>query len=296
MIKPFDLKELNAKASILLRVRNSHQELKRINLHLEALVEARTRELVRKERQAIIGQLVQGMIHNLKSPLSVAKVQAQLTCSKAETLLSCAERAGNEPVCDLIEDVMLNQGRILNAIEKVDEIIQNLLEKSRHESCPRGEAIDLNALISRELIFLESNPRIKHDISKELVLDTNLPMVKGVYSDFSQVVYNLVQNAVDAMEESPQKRLRIETRFDDSHVYVDFADSGKGIAPEHRDHIFDSFFSTKNQNGDPNQNGSGGTGLGLFICAKLMEEYGGRFSVKSEPGNGAILTLILPYR
>jgi len=298
MIKPFDLEELNAKAGTLLRLKKGQDELKSINRRLESVIHAKTRELVGKEREAIFGQLVQGIVHNLKGPLSVAMMKADLTKYAVKDPLDAKDPLPEAQRLE-IEKIHSHQVRILEAVGKIEQLIENLLEKGRFESVDERQNIDLNDLIERELAFLEADMEFKHDVEKNLELDPNLPTIKGVYADFSQVVYNMVQNALEAMHNRDEKKLRICTRFDDSSVNIDFSDSGIGIAPEHLERIFDPHFTTKSGTAEsgPRKSGardSGGTGLGLFICTRLMETYGATISIQSIPGEGATFTVSVP--
>jgi signal transduction histidine kinase len=293
MIKPFDLKELKAKARILLRLKNAQDELKQINGQLESLVEAKTRALVKKERQAMIGQLLQGIIHNLRSPLSVVQFKAELSASEAEDLIS---RDPDDPIDweARITTLLQKQKGILEAVSRIDQIIDNLMDKSKREACEGGEKIDLNELIVREMAFLESDMELKHGVIKEIELAPDLPEIHGVYSDFSQVVYNMVSNAIDAMRGAERKQLSVKTRWDDGQIYLEFSDTGDGIAPENHARIFEAFFSTKPGSGASRAANPSGTGLGLFICSRLMETYGGKISVSSRPRAGTTFTVSIP--
>ncbi|CAB5099674.1 hypothetical protein D3OALGA1CA_1340 [Olavius algarvensis associated proteobacterium Delta 3] len=293
MIKPFDLKELKAKAGTLLRLKQGQDELKSINRRLEAVINAKTRELVEKEREAIFGQLVQGIVHNLKGPLSVVLMKADLSAHCAQDILN-AEQDVTDPQRLIIEKILSHQANVMEAVGKIEQLIENLLEKGRFESVDERQDIDLNDLIEREMAFLEADLEFKHDVEKRIDMDPGLPTIKGVYADFSQVVYNMVHNALEAMHEGPDKKLHIRTRFDDSSVNIDFTDSGVGIAPEDLDRIFDPHFTTKAGKFSSDRRNSGGTGLGLFICTRLMETYGATISVKSVPGEGATFTVSIP--
>jgi len=144
------------------------------------------------------------------------------------------------------------------------------------------------------MAFLEADLEFKHDVEKRIEMDPGLPTIRGVYADFSQVVYNMVHNALEAMQECLDKKLHIRTRFDDSSVNIDFTDSGAGIAPEDLDRVFDPHVTTKAGKFNSDRRTSGGTGLGLFICTRLMETYGATISVKSVPGEGATFTVSIP--
>jgi len=130
MIKPFDSQELKAKATTLLRLKKGQDELKWINRRLEAVINAKTRELVEKEQETIFGQLVQGIVHNLKGPLSVVLMKADLSARCAQDLLN-AEQDVTDPQRLIIEKMLSHQANIMEAVGKIEQLIENLLEKGR---------------------------------------------------------------------------------------------------------------------------------------------------------------------
>jgi len=103
-----------------------------------------------------------------------------------------------------------------------------------------------------------------------------------------QVLMNLVVNAIDAMNQQkgddPVLRIKTETAGSPGQASIVVRDSGPGIAPEHFDHIFKPFFSTK----------SGGMGLGLAICKSIVEAHGGKLTVASGDQSGTTFTVVLP--
>ena len=106
-------------------------------------------------------------------------------------------------------------------------------------------------------------------------------------SQMKQVFFNIVRNACEAMSEGGE--LRVTTRASkanpgNGHIRVDVEDTGRGIAEEHLKRIFDPFFSLQR----------GGTGLGLTISRKIVENHGGRIEVISKPGKGTTLGVVLP--
>ena len=104
-----------------------------------------------------------------------------------------------------------------------------------------------------------------------------------------QIFFNVIKNAVEAME--PGGRLRIKARTDDDNVYLAFADTGAGIPPEHLPYVFERFYK-----GDAARAAdSAGSGLGLSITKAIVERHGGTIRVTSQPGHTAF-TIVLPQR
>jgi signal transduction histidine kinase len=114
-----------------------------------------------------------------------------------------------------------------------------------------------------------------------------LPGVRGNAQRIEQVIVNLVLNACQALPD-PSRAIRASTRFDPDRSAVLFAveDEGIGIPPENLPRLTDPFFTTKRD--------SGGTGLGLSVSASIVKEHGGTLEFRSEPGQGATVTLALP--
>ena len=284
--KPYDPEELKAKIRILLRLKNAQDELRRLNQELEHLVEMRTRELVQKERQAIVGQMVQGIVHNIRGPLTVVRGRADMALmavrevrKKSNDDFDSREKA--------VEEVIRHLDSLGEASVRAERLVQNLLVKGRHESSEKREWLNLNEVINREIEFLDADMFLKHDIRKHLDLDPTLPAFYGVWSDFSQIIYNLTGNAADAMRLSELKSLAVRTTHDEQSIFLSVGDTGSGISPEVLPRIFDPFFTTKSGE----DSGIIGTGLGLYTCAQLLKAYGGEISVESELGNGSTFTV-----
>jgi len=134
------------------------------------------------------------------------------------------------------------------------------------------------------------------DNNKKLSLSSQLPMVEGLYSDFSQVFCNLIKNAADSMFGRPVKNLTITTEYLDDRLIIGFEDTGHGI-PEHiLEKIFDPFFSTKAEREISEQDEPVGTGLGLYTCYEIIKSYGGLIETDSRVGSGTVFRIILSVR
>jgi signal transduction histidine kinase len=293
IIKPYDPKELKAKAEILLRLKKAQDELFKVNQNLEKLVEEKTRQLVKKERQAIIGLMVQGLVHNLKGPVMVIKLTAELIQADINEFIESIEK-NFEGLREVKENIYERFEMIFKGIGQLEMLINNLLAKGREEANDERQDLNLNDIITKEFEFLNADLNMKSSIKKTLNLDPTLPAVSGTYSDFSQVVYNLVKNASDAMKNSPKKEIIVSSKHDGEHIYLIFQDTGSGIAPENLDRIFDPFFTTKAKVGSEEKGEAMGTGLGLHVCSQLMDSYGAKICVKSQPGKGTTFTIAVP--
>jgi signal transduction histidine kinase len=138
----------------------------------------------------------------------------------------------------------------------------------------------------REAAALLYGPSMQNGISVSLNLDPELPLVLGDRVQLQQVVLNLAVNALDAMSQSDgaARLLSVGAQRDGSTAKVSVCDTGPGIAPEHRESVFDAFFTTKTT----------GLGVGLSISKSIVESHGGRLWLNSEPGNGAAFHFTVP--
>ncbi|MBN1973246.1 MAG: HAMP domain-containing histidine kinase [Sedimentisphaerales bacterium] len=133
------------------------------------------------------------------------------------------------------------------------------------------------------------------DFSKDKIqIEINIPQdlsICIVPVQFQQVLMNLVINARHAMLPRGGK-LTINALQKNGSLEIEVADTGDGIKPEHLQHIFDSFFTTKKNNKTPDSHS--GTGLGLAFCKKIVEEHNGRITAESKPCSGTIFKIVLP--
>ncbi|MGA9350353.1 MAG: ATP-binding protein [Anaerolineae bacterium] len=249
-------------------------------------------QLMQAEKLSAIGRLAQGIAHNLITPLTVIKGRAQLI---SEEVRDCFEErlpsllgqvAGRKletpsNIAGVYDDICQELLAIERGSQTMQEIIDNLMYKSRREQEQQKQLIDVNDLLWHELKFLDGDPRFKHDIGKVYSFYKEPLYIEGIYSDFSQSFSNIIRNALDAMEGCEEPVLTITTRCDKEYVFVDIHDTGVGIPPENTPHLFEPFFTTKPISGGTIT----GTGLGLHSCYQLLSPYGAQFEVKSQPGD-----------
>ena len=233
-------------------------------------------QLMNAHKMAAIGSLAAGIAHNLNNPIAIIQANAELMKIK-------------HPESKEIQ-------RIIEQTRRMIELINTIVQKGRREQLQIMESIDLNQLIRNELEFLNANLFFKHQVQKEYHLKEGLPKIRARYSDFSQSFNNLVDNAIDAMRNSPEKRLTITTDFDEHEIAVRIEDTGEGIAPEHLPHIFEPFFTTKKPPTEQKQNPNEptGSGLGLPMVKMLLEPYRVKIDVTSRQGQGTTVILHIP--
>ncbi len=231
-------------------------------------------ELMQKSKMASIGMLAAGIAHNLNVPLQGIQSHIELL------------KMTRDDVPYL--DTMLEQ------VQRISSIINNMLFKSRQEQDQSRRPVNLNQLLVEELTFLDADLRFKHEIEKEYRFDPNLPVINGVYSDFSQGLLNIIKNAIDAMHGSKVKKLTVKTRrTKEGDIQIEIRDTGCGIPPDKLDRIFDPFFTTKPSADQAKEGEPVGTGIGLSSTYQLLKKYGARFDVKSRPGKGTVFRITL---
>jgi PAS domain S-box-containing protein len=226
--------------------------------------------LYQAEKLAAVGRLAAGIAHELNNPLGNIIGYAKLLLQSGN--LGDWER---EKLSVIIEQA-----------QKGSDIIRGLLEFSHQRPLELREvninnSIERVVLSSMESLFKIGNIRVK----KEFNL---IPPVMADEKQIEQVFYNIILNAVQALEGRSEGCIEINTMNLNSSVQVSIKDNGPGIPKEHLSLIFDPFFTTK----PPGK----GTGLGLSICSEIIKKHGGSIWVESRPGEGAVFNILLPLR
>ncbi len=265
--------------SVPITMNNEHALLSNVSdltekKRLEKENEETRMQLIQESKLASIGFLAAGIAHNLNNPLASIYTVAQVL--KQE------------------HPQMTEADRIIGLCRNMMDIIKNLMIKSRMDQSDEVIAVDLNKLLDNELKFFEANLDFKHNITKEYAFEESLPAVCGIYNDFSQTIMNIVSNAVDAMYDSPQKLLSIKTASDAKNIFIEITDTGCGIPEDHLSKIFDPFFTTKPMISEKQEGEPTGTGLGMASSLQLIRKYNGTIRVKSIPGKGTSVTLVIP--
>ncbi len=225
------------------------------------------RQLTRSEKLAGIGQLVAGVAHELNNPLTAVLGYSELL----------AEEVDSASAQHKVES--LNR-----EAQRMKRIIQNLLRFARQNK-PGRQRVDLPALI-QDVVALREYHLNSRAVRLEIRTADNLPLVAGDEDQLKQVVLNVLNNAVDAVEGESEKRIAIEVLARRQRVAIEVTDNGTGFAEPER--AFDPFYTTKPV--------GKGTGLGLSICYGILKEHGGEIQVANLQPRGARVTIELPVR
>jgi PAS domain S-box-containing protein len=234
-------------------------------------------QLIRSEKLASIGMLVSGVAHEINNPLNVIKGNLKLLTEKSRLdLISAAKDGGSSADYEKIRRMLRDATR---SAERACTIIENFRSFSRDTRS--AEPVDVNECLK------ETVQVISRQLPARVSLRTTfgkIPMVHCFRGQMNQVFFNLVKNAVEAVD--GKGSVRIRTARQKGRLAVEVADTGKGIDPEFEQRIFDPFFTTKPV--------GKGLGLGLSISAMIVHNHAGEISFKSRPGKGTTFRVTLP--
>jgi len=223
-------------------------------------------QLVQSEKLVSLGQLAAGAAHEINNPLTA--------------ILGFSDLLADDPM--LTEKARTTAAKIRDQARRTKTLVGNLLSFARQVPTERT-LLDINTVVNNavQLRNLDLRPGT---VRIELQLESVLPGVRGDGNQLMQVFFNIISNAVDAMESANNGVLTIKTQRDRANVFVLFLDTGPGIKEPHR--VFDPFYTTKPV--------GKGTGLGLSICFGIVQEHGGKILCYNQQTGGAAFRVELP--
>ena len=259
-------------------------------------------KLVESEKMASLGQLTAGIAHEINNPINFVSVgvknlmrnfeeakqvmDAYLNPNAApdQVAQQIAEKQRRQQILEVFEDSEHLFKSIQNGVERTISIVKSLRNFSRLDE---GDLkyVDLHEGLDSTLEILQSQIKKKAEVIKKY---GPLPQVECAAGKINQVFLNIINNALQAIEE--QGTITLETKYlkDKNEVAVAISDTGKGMSEEVKRRLFEPFFTTKPV--------GEGTGLGLSISYSIIEEHKGRIEVESTEGKGATFVLYLPVR
>jgi signal transduction histidine kinase len=238
------------------QLRESRQEIERLH---------RT-QMSRAEHLATLGELATGLAHEIRNPLAgIAGVIEIIGRDLPQT----------SPARAVVKDVRLEIGRI-------SRTLTDLLETARPRR-PQVRRSNLNTTVEHA-VMLARQQVLSRPIKIELEKSPDLPEVEHDSDQVHQVLLNLLLNAVQAMEGPGTVRVEIGSR--EGYASAVVSDTGRGITPQNLPNIFRPFYTTK---GD-------GTGLGLSLAHRIVEDHHGRIEVSSVVGEGSRFEVLLPFK
>lgn len=278
------------------QVIEAEKVIQEYNKKLEEMLDARTRELIIAERQAAFGQLIQGIIHNLRGPLSASMGSEQIVSLYVSVLKNEINSIKGFENSKILEKMMKSMELLRESNAQMSEMINSLMTQTRIANTDDREETDLNKLVNKELDFLNADLFFKANVKKNIELFESEINVSIIPSEISQVIQNLIRNAIDAMYYTIEPEISISTRIDDNQAKLLISDNGSGIPEIIIGRLFDPFFTTKPRAENTIGDEPAGTGLGLYMCSETLKAYNGKITVKSELGKGTEFKVIIPMK
>lgn len=238
------------------QLRESREEIERLH---------RT-QMSRAEHLATLGELAAGLAHEIRNPL--AGIAGVIEIVSRDLPVTSPARA-------VVKDVR-------QEIAQINRILTDLLGTARPRA-PEMRSSDLNLTVEHA-IMLARQQVLSKPIKIELIKAPKAPEIGHDSDQIHQVLLNLLLNAVQAIEGTGM--VRVEVKTEEEYAVVTVTDTGTGIPPEHLPNIFRPFFTTKGN----------GTGLGLSLARRIVEEHNGRIEVSSELGQGTCFSVYLPLK
>ncbi|MGF1573006.1 MAG: ATP-binding protein [Sumerlaeia bacterium] len=227
-------------------------------------------EAAHKERLAAVGETVAGISHNAKNILLLMKGGSQLVDKGLEK--------------DNIKTVKDSWSIVKRGIDKISTLVQDMLEYSSNKK-PMLQKINVNDLICEIAEDIESR-LVSASVTLELDLEEDLESYWVDKTGLQRTLDNLLVNALEAFKEAGGHiKVTTAVRPTDQFLTITIRDNGCGIPPAIQEKIFMPFFTTK---------GSTGTGLGLPMCKKVIEDNGGTLKLQSTEGEGTLFIIALP--
>jgi len=260
------------------RLEDHERQMEEFNRALEQKVEERTAELknaqaelLRMEKIATLGQVASMVNHEIKTPLNALYLNLQLLNRQFSKINwnDDADRRRLESMTAVLD------GEIM----RISELLEEFVQYARFAP-PNFAAVDLDALVNRVAETIRpSAEEAKVRVECETAAAEK---VRGDEKKLTQALMNLCVNAIHAMEKDGGV-LTLRTRADGNSTVLEVADTGCGIEPADLEKIFEPFFTTREK----------GTGFGLAIVKRIIEDHNGTISCTSEPGRGAVFTITL---
>jgi len=279
--KPFKLQI--AKSRI-----DNQLELQKYRTELEHMVEEQAEQLIHADRLATMGTFAAGVAHEVNNPTSFIRgnIQAlQLFWNLARPILF--KHQSDDPtgkvalMIDDIENIFLG---ILKGTKRISSIVDSLKTYSRRGDKDPKEEIFISEPINEAVAIL------KNRITNKIQIDVNVAddvCVIGNSQKLSQVFINLINNAIDACY-GQNGKIEVFAESIADNVLISITDNGDGMSQEVQDKIFMPFFTTKDK--------ANGTGLGMAIIDRIIQEHKGSIDVTSKPNQGTSFIISLPAR
>ncbi len=280
LAKPFSITELHVRIKNLVESHQYQRKVSKQNQVLESTIEQlKDTEtlLVQTEKLASLGRMSAGIIHEINNPLNFAITGLYTLRNKGKHLAPEQQQEYQEILTD-VED----------GIKRVKNIVSDL-RMFTHPDTESREQVEVSEVVAMALRFLSNEWKDKVHLHRQLAEHQTIWANKN---KLIQVLVNLLQNSIYALQhksfENEQPSIWLTGQLQNGKSILTVRDNGAGIGAEHLDKIFDPFFTTKDV--------GEGMGLGLSICYRIVQEYDGRISVRSERDKFCEFTLEFPSK
>ncbi|WAH37866.1 ATP-binding protein [Alicyclobacillus dauci] len=251
-----------------MRLAEADLELGKKTQALEETQEILHQRTNQSDKHAVIGKLAAGIAHEVRNPLTSIRGFIQLLMPQLQSI-------GKESYGEIL----------LSEIDRANGIIREFLSAAKHDTAMTAESVHVGNLLHEMFLLCQGEATLKG-----CLLDVDSAVDAHVVIDerqLKQVLLNIIHNGLDAIESQTsdgQGKLSVKASADDEHVRIVVQDNGVGISDKTKHYLFSPFYTTKPH----------GTGLGLAVCKRIVESYGGRIEVRSELGVGTEFELIFP--
>ncbi len=228
-----------------------------------------------KERITSLATLTAGLAHEIRNPLNSLQIHAQL-------LKKYLTQPKKGPEQELHERSLKSIDVILEEIERLSDIVSHFLSVVRPAPV-NLEPGDVNTII-RHVLEIVAPVFEERKIILEASLEPTITEARLNERGLAQAFFNIINNALDALEGRPEPALRITSRLEETSIVVDFMDNGCGIPEKDLERIYDPYFTTK----------FNGTGLGLMMVHRVIGEHGGMVGIRSREGEGTTVSITIP--
>lgn len=272
-------------------VAGSLQDLELVDRCIAALIE--------KDRLNHLGRFIQGLIHNVNGPLQNMSMLVEVLIRGQEKLEN-AGGDGSVASCADFGMLIQKQGKRLHQLSQQISALADMLRSFMvlHEIERNETEVDINLVLSKLAETFRSDLFFKHQVTLDLRLTKNLPLVRILGRHLIPALVHLFNNAVVAMKKTAEKRLVVESRLEEGIVRILLRDTGCGLQSEEvRQRCFDLFYShwqpsEGDQTGEENH-----MGFGLYAARRLLEPYGIEVSLESaDEETTAVVDIPIPFR
>ena len=286
--KPFSPTILQARMEVGIRTLDMQRTISEYATRMQQLAESRAAQLVHADRMASLGLLSASVAHEINNPASFLAVNVQtiqdLWPSVAASLGPTPMETDTSRAAALAEEMPSILREMEDGLSRIRMITSELRSFSR---TGQGSAAPLDLGESLRKALRICSIRLNGKVQVATHLPDGLPKVVADATKLEQVFVNLVMNAADAMEDSPERELSISARMTNSAIELRFQDSGPGVPEDKAQSLFQPFFTTKAV--------GKGTGLGLYISRGIVEEFGGALFLEPPTSRGASFLVTLPF-